>query len=307
VDALTRALADGDPVVPPNAAWALGKLGKAAEPAVGGLLRALERRDEGLRTNALDSLVQIGVNVDRSLPRFQKAMGLLRQMLKDPDPQVREKTAALLVNLGEIASPCLPELVAALRDQEAPVRKAAALALSKMIHKCEAEEAARAVPALLRALEQDPEQEVRLRIAWVFLDIPADLRRTPEALDVMVRVSRQDRVPIVRYETARGAARHFGAEARAVVPTLIQHLKSPTTHIVSNSVAKVNSAGAEGGGQATLEDEAGKDGRVLPAAALGLLGDAAGPEARKALEEAANDPSPELRIAAKQALRNFRK
>ena len=49
-----------------------------------------------------------------------------------------------------------------------------------------------------------------------------------------------------------------------------------------------------------------KDGRVLPAQALGLLGKAAGPAAKKALEEAAQDPnSPELREAATKALQNF--
>src|SRR5207302_3780997 len=86
-DALTKALADGQPAVRQNAAWAIGQLGaKSGVPA---------------------------------LPK-------LRSLLNDPDPLVRRDAAGALREFGASAQPAVSSLLACFKsDKDLEVRRSA--------------------------------------------------------------------------------------------------------------------------------------------------------------------------------------
>ena len=305
VPALRSALSDPEAPVQAEAVVALGKIGPDAGPAVPQLVAILQTTtDEEIRREAVLALGQIGG------PELVKALPQLRGLLSNPDPLMREAAAAICANLGEEAYEAVPELAAALKDSEVRVRRMAALALCKAITRARTQ-AAQVLPAMLHALEHDPDRQVRQYLAWSFLSIPVRLRDAhPKALHVLVRVARKPQDPdenIIRYEAARAAVLHFGADATEVVPTLIENLKDSSVRILESADTRTSSGGIESGqGGTRVEEKGSGDGRVFAAQALGWLGAAAGPEAKAALEEAARDPtSAKLREAAKKALEKF--
>jgi HEAT repeat protein len=96
-------------------------LGECGDPAAAAALVAgLDDTDEGVRAAAVDGLVRLGHA--ESGPRI---IALLRD---DPSPVVRER-AALAIGIGRIAGGEVELLSACHRDQAAPVRAAAVLAL----------------------------------------------------------------------------------------------------------------------------------------------------------------------------------
>jgi HEAT repeat protein len=304
VQDLIAALRDDDALVRRYAVTALGKLGSAAEPAVPVLVGILDDKSAGteLQREALLALCQLGGG------GTPEALPALRRALRDEDPLLREVAAGALVNMGEAAMPAIPELASLLQDKEFRVRRNATLALDRLLPKAEATVARQAVPALLNMLETEKNRDLRVYVCWCFLQIPVNLkeREFAHAKEVFIKAALHDEDFNVRCEAARAAVFNFGADARAVTPTLIANMKEKT-RIIDSTSAKTEGAGSEGGsGSTSVETKGSRDGRVLPAQALGILGKAAGPEAKKALEEAAQDPtSPALREAAKKALENF--
>jgi hypothetical protein len=81
------------------------------------------------------------------------------QALQSPDAQVRKKAADVLGNVGPSDPAAIPALIKALDDNEAKVRDAAVLALSKLGRV--AEKAADA----LDGLKSDPDRTVRQHAA----------------------------------------------------------------------------------------------------------------------------------------------
>jgi HEAT repeat protein len=301
---LTSAVHDSDLLVRRYATVALGKLGSAAEPAVPVLVGVLDDKSANaeLQREALLAICQIGgTNAPEILPALRKA-------LRDEDPLLREVAAGALLNLGEAAMPALPDLIPLLKEPEFRIRRNATLVLDRLLPKSEGAVARRAVPGLLHILENEQSADLRLYVCWCFLQIPVDLkeREFRQAKEILIKAALHDESFNVRCEAARAAVFNFGPEARAVTPTLIENLKQKT-RIIDSTSAKTDGVGGEGaGGGTSVETKGTRDGRVLPATALGVLGKAAGPAAKKALEEAAQDPdSPDLREAAKKALKNF--
>jgi HEAT repeat protein len=100
----------------------------------------------------------------------------------------------------------------------------------------------------------------------------------------------------------------LGSDAKDVTPTLIDFLKDTTITSVDKTTTSAQTSGKEGKtGSATVQESGTEDARPAAARALAHIGKGAGPAARKALEEAAEDPTSEkLRAEAKKALGSFR-
>lgn len=133
-----------------SAALALGRIGKDHQGTSPALLAALKHSDERVRWSAAHALGLVGQAKDSSLPALAEA-------LKDPNHIVRRNAAAALGRF-ELDKETVHALVAALQDEAAEVRAAAAAALS-------AEKAAieNAVNPLTRILLEDSSNEVRLK------------------------------------------------------------------------------------------------------------------------------------------------
>ena len=124
------------------------------------------------------------------------------ERLGDPDPDVRRAAAVSLRRLGPGAAPAVPALARALRDDpDEWVCDAAAKALSEV--------GAPAVPALIEALREADRPEVRLASAVALSQQEAvAARAVPALIDAL-----EDDAEPVRRQAAKGLAR-IGAAAK---------------------------------------------------------------------------------------------
>lgn len=149
VPALVQAMSDSDARIRQGAAWALGSLGAAAEPAVPALVVALGDEDEQVRLDAAVALRRIGgaeaaltaaLQSEDVLVRRGAAQALagvaktpetalvLIKALADADEVVRLNAAVALRAAGSVAIPALRQ---ALLDENPLMRAGAAFALGK--------------------------------------------------------------------------------------------------------------------------------------------------------------------------------
>jgi HEAT repeat protein len=139
-----------------RAALVLGWIG---EPAVPALLAALKEKDAAVRKEAVTILGTISL-------RFKGLLEPLAGALSDPDEKVRQAaTGALLV----IGKPAQPLLMAALKNNKATVRSAAADALGGIASRGTDLEK-KDIVALLVPLLGD-EEEVQLSVAMAMMKI----------------------------------------------------------------------------------------------------------------------------------------
>jgi vesicle coat complex subunit len=125
VNELEKQLQDREPAVRAKAALDLSKHGAAAAKTVPALIEALKSNDSALRQNAALALGRIG-------PAANQAVPALTQALVDSEWTVRRHA---VIALGEIGDPqALPAVLAAARDPDSLVRKAAAES-AKMLQK----------------------------------------------------------------------------------------------------------------------------------------------------------------------------
>jgi HEAT repeat protein len=208
--ALAKAVSDPDPVVNDAAATALGNLGPAAEEAVPVLVGLLGAKDPTLRCRAVNVLARVG-------PSARLATAALLKMLNDDSPELRRDACRALVSVGpqtqvpipvlieclnttqdELTGPIrawaclcvaaigppaidtLPALMDALRDREANVRAAAALALAKL--------GPAAVPSLIGGLDHVA-PEVRVGSAFALGGMGTAARR---GIDPLLRAVRDE-------------------------------------------------------------------------------------------------------------------
>ena len=104
------------------AARALGAIGPAAEAAIPALAGLLEDKNQFARVIAADALGHIGPS----------AVPTLVQALQNKDWLVRAKAAQGLAALGSAATPAVAALKEKLQDEDAEVRRCAAVALSRV-------------------------------------------------------------------------------------------------------------------------------------------------------------------------------
>jgi HEAT repeat protein len=292
-----QALKDPSPEVRRGAAFALGKCGSAAVPAV--LARALGDGEGGVRDAAAYGLGELAAENQAAEVWSEAGSELTRLLAEDRDPRVRRSAAFALGSCGAKAAGTRAALVKALGDRDPMVRQNAAWALGRL-GTDGAEEAARglaralsdgdavvrrdaaaalgevgapagrsATPALLACLTAEPEATVRV----VVLDSLVKLV-SPKDTDLTAGLARL--LKHQNKEVAHGAALALGKiggpEARAAVPTLSEALQDPDAGV-----------------------------RELAAAALAGIGEPA-EAAVTDLGAALRDPSPAVRRNAALAL-----
>jgi HEAT repeat protein len=188
IEALARALEDGDPAVRDRAARALGdRRDPAALPALIAALRA----------------GRVGRGAVWALTQFAdpRLVAPLVGALSLPDATARALAAGKLAELGDRAA--VPGLVATLTDPDEHVREEAARALGRLGDRA-------ALEPLLRALRDDRGDHVREEAAAALGALGAGDERCVEAL----LAARHDRHVMVR----RAAAEALAALGRPPVP-----------------------------------------------------------------------------------------
>ncbi len=121
---ILRGCLRGDPAAwRQRAALALGRLGPAAEPALADLIEALAQDgDDDVRIAAATACVAIG----------PPAAPALARLLSHAAAMVRNTAAGSVEQRGAAGAAAVPDLIAALRDEEADVRWRSAEALGKI-------------------------------------------------------------------------------------------------------------------------------------------------------------------------------
>lgn len=166
VNALKAALRDPDERVKQNAASALGRVGRAANDAIGDLLTVLVK-DEKARAQAGDALAKLG---------RPAVIGLSRFLIQDQDKNVRIACAKALREIGADAEEALPQLQQALKDAEVAVRRDAAVTLGFFGPRSKG-----AVVALIELLD-DKDQNVRIAAIDTLGQIGPDANRAIRSL-----------------------------------------------------------------------------------------------------------------------------
>ncbi len=208
---LAPLLAHRDPAVRAEAAWALGRLGPPARPAVPALLRGLADAEESVRLDAAVALGRIGSSEARA-PLFAA--------LADPRQGVRWRAAEALDLIGLDPGHDLASLVTALGNRDLYVRAFAAWSLGQMGPA--AGEAAGPLAAL--ALEADP--GVRGVVATALGHIGSAEPKAVAALGHGLRDAAWEE----RWRAAR-ALGLIGPGAVPAVPDLIAGLADPSDRV----------------------------------------------------------------------------
>lgn len=306
VASLVKTLRDGNPVVRQTAANALGGIGSAAREAIPELNRILQDQasDRDLWREAVFAMAKIGG------PGLVHAIPAMRQALQDKDPLMRKVIANSFVNLAQErpeARQALPELLTLLSDDDVEVRRNAAVAIYAMKEGV-VERAQQAVPPLVKALQNDPDKDVRLFVSRTFWDFDLQERKYNDLRRTLIQCALKDKERLIRYQLAVMVATNLGPDGKEVTPTLIEFLKDTTISSVEKTTASSSTSGTEQKtGTATVEESGTDDARHVAARALGHVGRAAGPDAKRALEEATHDlRSDKLRSEATKALQAFK-
>lgn len=156
------------------------------------------------------------------IPELKAAIPVLIETLRDEDEQVRSNATTALGNMGQDAASLVPVIIKALKDKDEFVRSSAAQILGRIdVWGRNAEEVASAVPALIEALKQDKNAQVRSNAAnalgWfgekAASAVPALIEALKNDLDLQVRSS------------AANALERIGEKAASAVPALIEALK----------------------------------------------------------------------------------
>jgi HEAT repeat protein len=181
-------------------------------------------------------------------------------------PEIRGRAALLLTYLGPQAKAAVPQLTAALADEDPLVRREVLFALAAV-----GPEAASASGALTKALD-DPEERNRAVAAYALGRIGPEAKAALPKLQDGLTSSE----PIVRVASAYALVHLVPGDAKiaqATVPVLVQGLQNP--------IVAARRGAAE---------------------ALGQVGKPARAASEAALRAAAEDPDPTVRKAAFEAL-----
>ena len=107
-----------------NAARTMAKIGPDAIDGLDALIDALGDQDWLIREHSAEAIGELG---DAAAA---KGVPALRHALSDPNARVRRDAVRSLGHFGESARDAVPEITTLLDDEEEPVRKAAATALT---------------------------------------------------------------------------------------------------------------------------------------------------------------------------------
>src|SRR5262249_7704201 len=155
---------------------ALGRIGRAARPAIPSLVR-ISRRNFDLERAAAEAIDQILLTPESE----REDVPTLMRNLRDRDESVRLRAAKLLGSLGPAGKPAIPLLTEALSDPDADVRRLALQALKKIDPAAKPGEPE--INAYARDL-QDPDPGIRLRAATTLARIgPVAASAVPALLE----------------------------------------------------------------------------------------------------------------------------
>ena len=189
--ALARSLGDESELVSRWAAYALGRIGPPAAPAIPALLEAIKSKNLTLREAAAQALANIGPPPDAEaellaavslddyrtgarkatvealarVARSEEAVLALAGLLLDKDAQVAKAAESALASLGRQASVAVPGLIDCIEEPQGRARSAAARVLGAI-----GPDAGPAVPVLFGLLE-DENEEVRKAAATAIRSI----------------------------------------------------------------------------------------------------------------------------------------
>jgi HEAT repeat protein len=179
VPRLTELLQDADANVRVQSAFALGRMGTTAAPAVAVLAKlVVNDKVASVRKEAAKTLAAIGAD-------SRSAVQELIQALADSQTDVRQYAALTLGKIGPDAAAAVPSLQKALKDKDQEVRCQAARALGNC-----GKAGLLALPELIRLLKDDDVAEVRLAVIQVLGDFGPDAKDAVDALSIASRDGR---------------------------------------------------------------------------------------------------------------------
>ncbi|HYT89526.1 MAG TPA: HEAT repeat domain-containing protein [Gemmataceae bacterium] len=246
-----------------SAAFALGKLGKAAVNALAALAQRLDDPDAGVRETAAFAIGEICAHARVSSPQL---LTLLSKRLKeDPEPMVRRSAAVALGSIGKAEPAVLASLDAAIKDNDPTVRQNVAWALGRMgskaigslrralkdgdslvrrdaalaLGRLSEDTAAEAIPELLACCAtKDIEERKAVYAALVRLVGPEE----PEARGPLLK-GLKDREIEIRRNAALALANIGGPEAEPALPVLIVAWKEGDLNLRRQAILAIGAIG----------------------------------------------------------------
>lgn len=207
IPALVQGLGDGDHLVRRSSAYALGSLGRDAEPAREALEKALADDKAEVRQTAAWALGKVGL---LAVPALRKALG-------DNDSFVKRDAANSLALIDvDAVRPALDDLAKLCGEKNSEVRRSALAALVRIVGPKDTDAA-----ALIRQALLDTDLEVRCNAALVLSNIGGKEARA--GLDVLLYALKKGGVDLRRQAAA--AIHNLGEEAEKAVPDLIEALR----------------------------------------------------------------------------------
>ena len=292
IRALVAALRDSDSTLALNAALALEVPGEDVPDATPELLPLLSDARPKVRERAAEL-----VRLDGSARR--RAIATLARTLADPDSGVRLATAGRLFTLGRQSEPLVPDLVRAMHDPVAQVRREAALAIGRT-HTTDTAAAA----MLSQALHEDREVEVReaaaRAIGWLGRGGEPGVRALTSAL--------RERNASVRAEAAQAlghiAPDSLGPTRDTILGALSAALADRDSLVRSSAADALREIGLPAAAH-QVQSLRNRDPKVRITATRALGEQPPTPEAIDALTALLRDPSFQVREEAISALGGF--
>lgn len=238
----TALISIGAPAVPPlihslrdkdrrnSAALTLGRIGKAAEPALPDLLEGLKDPDATFRISSHQALVHMGPS----------AVPKLAQALKDPSDRVWYSAVLALAKIGPAARSAVPALVEAMKAENKGLRILALNALIRIEpdHRAIGGRLEEIVPVLSESLKHD---EAAIR-SWSCVCLGRIGRGAKPAVAGLAALLKDKEIAIrVQAATALG---QIGAEEKDVAAALISALADAPTPVRTAVTSALTRLGA---------------------------------------------------------------
>ncbi len=323
----------GDAAVRRNAAFALGKCGKANAAQAGrwvvDLTLALGDKDEGVREAAAFALGEFGISASSAVPKLVEmvksdpaagprrgaitALGMIRPTgtdadaqtaancitgaLEHQDPRIRQNAAWALGQLGPRAmEPGINHLTRCVEDTDVLVRRDAIVALSKA-----GPLAKGAAGQLARALDGGEDEMIRQYAAMAIGNLGAEGGAALAGSVPALRKALADPDPLVREFVALGLF-HLGKPAAPAVRELTTALTDTEWKVRQNAAAALAKIGPDAGEDPTvkalvkaLKEETHTKVRQQVADALAELQDRVEPAVPAIVEQIGKDSDPVVR------------
>jgi HEAT repeat protein/S1-C subfamily serine protease len=287
VPRLIPLLKDSDPSIRKAASGALDQIGPPAKADFLVVLQALKSPSSETRLYAARTVANSGIG-DVAPP---DALPFLTAALKDNDAGVRKNVVSALGNLGPAARGAIADLLDKLKDSDAVVRRNAAQAVTRV-----GVEGKGSVPILIELLKER-NVETRRASAMLLAKLGPDGKEAAPALAEALK----DPDPLIRRSALDGLAQ-YGADAKPAVPALREILrgKAKDKTLQQSAIDVLTQLGPDAKEAIpdlveALEDPLLRDGAVT---ALGKMGKLAVPDLKNALK----DNSAKLRTGACMAL-----